>query len=48
MEDIQPIIKMEKRKKRDFGSMGTMKGWVHSGLTMGNEKKKGFIKTPKV
>ena len=47
MEDIQSIIRMEKRKKRGFGSTETMKDYVHSGLKMVNKKKKGFIKIPK-
>ena len=48
MEDIQFIIRMEKRKKKDSGSMEKMKDCVHFGLKMGNERKKGFIKVPKV
>tara|TARA_Y100000591_G_scaffold61724_1_gene50341 strand:- start:381 stop:545 length:165 start_codon:yes stop_codon:yes gene_type:complete len=36
-----------KKKKRGFESTETMKDYVHSGLKMVNQKRKGFIKTPK-
>ncbi len=48
MEYIQFIIRMVKRKKKDSGSMEKMKDCVHFGLKMVNERKKGFIKVPKV